>query len=145
MIRRVLDDPLVVVAAVSLFVLWCMGQALAGEPGSPSESLPPAVYRVVEFEGGGIMPAPAVLSGVAGAAWSVPPTPPAEGRPGHDRRGWGRAVTGGWPKSDVLFVAVVAVIFLFGVAVPAVRQHRDREIFDPPSGAQRRWRRPPDS
>lgn len=46
MIRRVLDDPLTWAAAVLLVALWCMGQALAGEPGLPVDSLPPARYVV---------------------------------------------------------------------------------------------------
>lgn len=49
---------------------------------------------------------------------------------------------GDWSKTDVLFVAVVAVIFVFGVAVPAIRRTPDREIYAP-TEAQRRWRRPP--
>ena len=46
MIWRVLDDPLVWAAGVLLVALWCMGQALAGEPGLPVDSLPPARYVV---------------------------------------------------------------------------------------------------
>lgn len=45
-IRRLLDDPLTWAAGVALVALWCMGQALVGEPGQPVESLPPARYVV---------------------------------------------------------------------------------------------------
>lgn len=57
-------------------------------------------------------------------------------------------MTEGWSRSDVFFVAVVVVVFVFGVVVPAVRRHRDAEILDPdpvaPVVMLRRWRRPPD-
>ena len=46
MIRRLLDDPLTWAAGVLLVALWCMGEALAGEPGLPVDSLPPPVYVV---------------------------------------------------------------------------------------------------
>lgn len=46
MILRVLDDPLTWAAGVALVALWCMGEALAGEPGLPADSLPPPVYVV---------------------------------------------------------------------------------------------------
>ena len=55
MIERVVTDPLVWAAAVLLVALWCMGQALAGEPGLPVDSLPPARYVVeapFEWEAG---------------------------------------------------------------------------------------------
>ena len=49
-----------------------------------------------------------------------------------------------WSRADVLFVGAVLVVFVFGVVVPAVRRTRDAEIFDAPTAAQRRLRRPPD-
>lgn len=46
MIRRLLEDPLTWAGGVALVALWCMGEALAGEPGLPVESLPPPAYVV---------------------------------------------------------------------------------------------------
>lgn len=46
-VSRVLDDPLTWAAGVALVALWCMGQALVGEPGLPVDSLPPARYVVL--------------------------------------------------------------------------------------------------
>lgn len=47
-IRSLFADPLVWVLAIVVFVLWAIGQALAGEPGLPAESLDPPVYVVDE-------------------------------------------------------------------------------------------------
>lgn len=53
-------------------------------------------------------------------------------------------MTSGWSRTDVIFVAAVAVVFVFAVVVPAVRRTRDEQIFAEPTRLQRRWRRPPD-
>lgn len=47
MIWRLLDDPLTWAGAVALVALWCMGEALAGDPAPPSDSLLPARYVVL--------------------------------------------------------------------------------------------------
>lgn len=47
MIGRLLDDPIVWAAGVLLIALWCMGQALAGDPAPPPDSLLPARYVVL--------------------------------------------------------------------------------------------------
>lgn len=53
-------------------------------------------------------------------------------------------MTQDWSRGDVFFVGVVLVILVFGVAVPAIRRHRDAEILDPeplaPVVLLRRWR-----
>ena len=44
-----------------------------------------------------------------------------------------------------MFVGAVIVIFVFGVAMPAIRRHRrEAAIATGPTVTQRRWRRPPD-
>ena len=57
-------------------------------------------------------------------------------------------MTDNWSRTDVFFLALIATIFVFGVAVPAIRRHRDTQILDPdpvaPVVQLRRWRRPPD-
>lgn len=58
----------------------------------------------------------------------------------------GAAITENWSRGDLFFVGVVFVVFVFGVVVPGVRRTRDVdiEVVEPPTAAQRRWRRPPD-